>query len=327
MKGLVRSASLTNYAEIARSLNVDPMQQLRLVGLDPRCLLQPDLKISIEAVAQLLDSSTREAGVEDFGLRMAESRKVSNLGPLALLWREPTLRSALKALQEFLHLHNQGLVLDIEESSGVAVLRLELVSVNHLFVRQSVELAVAVTHRMLKTLLGNLWHQRVFGTSVQFNCLMDGIVCRTSDLDRVLPSADPEMARHVHQYLKSIREDSRTALLEQVHQMIWMLLPTGRCSVEQVATHLGRDRRTLHRQLTREGETFSSLLDKVRGELATRYLANPHHPLSEIAGVLGFSELSAFSRWFSRLFECSPSSWRTQPSPIAASRPTPQVFN
>jgi AraC-like DNA-binding protein len=109
--------------------------------------------------------------------------------------------------------------------------------------------------------------------------------------------------------------------------MIWMLLPTGRCSVEQVATHLGRDRRTLHRQLTREGETFSSLLDKVRGELATRYLANPHHPLSEIAGVLGFSELSAFSRWFSRLFECSPSSWRTQPSPIAASRPTPQVFN
>jgi AraC-like DNA-binding protein len=123
------------------------------------------------------------------------------------------------------------------------------------------------------------------------------------------------MAHYVHQYLKSIHEDSRTALLEQVHQVIWTLLPTGRCSVEQVAAHLGRDRRTLHRQLTREGETFSSLLDQVRRELATRYLANPRHPLSEIAGVLGFSELSAFSRWFSRLFECSPSSWRTQPSP------------
>ncbi|MNF58479.1 HTH-type transcriptional regulator VirS [compost metagenome] len=344
MKGLVRSASLTNYAEIARSLNVDPMQQLRLVGLDPRCLLQPDLKISIEAVAQLLDSSAREAGVEDFGLRMAESRKPSNLGPLALLWREPTLRSALKALQQFLHLHNQGLVLDIEESGGVAVLRLELVSVNHLFVRQSVELAVAVTHRMLKALLGNHWHpsaicfrhcnalddsrhQRLFGTTVQFNCLMDGIVCRTSDLDRALPSADPEMARYVQQYLNSIREDSRTALLEQVHQMIWMLLPTGRCSVEQVAAHLGRDRRTLHRQLTREGETFSSLLDQVRKELASRYLANPHHPLSEIAAVLGFSELSAFSRWFSRLFDCSPSSWRTQPSPITPRKSSLGLFN
>jgi AraC-like DNA-binding protein len=235
-------------------------------------------------------------------------------------------------------------VLDIEESGGVAVLRLELVSVNHLFVRQSVELAVAVTHRMLKTLLGNHWHpsaicfrhcntlddsrhQRLFGTTVQFNCLMDGIVCRTSDLDRALPSADPEMARYVQQYLNSIREDSRTALLEQVHQMIWMLLPTGRCSVEQVAAHLGRDRRTLHRQLTREGETFSSLLDQVRKELASRYLANPHHPLSEIAGVLGFSELSAFSRWFSRLFDCSPSSWRTQPSPIPPRKSSLGLFS
>jgi AraC-like DNA-binding protein len=281
--------------------------------------------------------------VEDFGLRLAESRNASNLGPLALLWREPTLRAALVALKEFLYLHNQGLVLDIEESGGVVVLRLELVTVCQLSVRQSVELAVAVTYRLLKSLLGNHWHpsvvcfrhcaprddsrhHRVLGTSLQFNCLMDGIICRSSDLDRALPSADPEMARHVNQYLNSIRDDSRATLLGQVHQMIWTLLPTGRCSVEQVAAHLGRDRRTLHRQLTREGETFSSLLDQVRTELATRYLANPHHPLSEIAGVLGFSELSAFSRWFSRLFECSPSSWRTRSSPLAASTQPAQLF-
>ena len=340
MKGLVRSASLTHYAEIARALNVDPMPQLRMVGLDPQCLLQPDLKISVEAVVRLLDGSAREAGVDDFGLRMAQSRKISNLGPLALLWREPTLRCALKALQEFLSLHNQGLVLDVEEGAGVAVLRLELMTVSHVFVRQSVELAVAVTHRLLQTLLGNRWrpsavcfrhcaaldgerHQRVFGTAIQFNGLMDGIICRSSDLDRALPNADAEMAHYVNQYLKSIREDSRTALVAHVQQMIWTLLPTGRCSVAQVAAHLGRDRRTLHRHLTREGETFSSLLDQVRMELATRYLANPHHPLSEIAGVLGFSELSAFSRWFSRLFGCSPSSWKAQASLGRREGPSP----
>ncbi|MEX5669538.1 AraC family transcriptional regulator ligand-binding domain-containing protein, partial [Pseudomonas neuropathica] len=83
-------------------MNVDPLQQLRLVGLDPRCLLQPDLKIPVEAAARLLDSSARAAGVEDFGLRLAESRNASNLGPLAVLWREPTLRAALVALKEFL---------------------------------------------------------------------------------------------------------------------------------------------------------------------------------------------------------------------------------
>lgn len=330
MSGLIRSASLTNYAEIARSLNVDPVQQLRLVGLDPRCLLQPDLKVPTEAVVRLLENSARAAGIDDFGLRMAETRKLSNLGPLALLCRdEPTIRSALEAIRDFLHLHNQGLVLSIEERGGVVALRMEQVTIGNLPVRQAMDLSVAVTHRLLRTLLGNHWHpsvvcfrhsapldgsrhRRLFGTSVQFNSLMDGIVCRSSDLDQALPSADPEMARYVHKYLESIREESKTALLEQVRQMIWMLLPTGRCSVEQVATHLGRDRRTLHRQLILEGETFSSLLDQARAELATRHLASSEHPLSEIAGLLGFSELSAFSRWFSRHFSCSPSTWRAR---------------
>ena len=139
MSSLIRSACLTNYAELARSLNVDPMQQLRLVGLDPRCLLQPDLKIPTEAVARLLDSSAREACVEDFGMRMAETRKLSNLGPLALLCRdEPTIRAALESIREFLYLHNQGLVLNIEESGGGVVLRIEQLTVGNLCVRQSI---------------------------------------------------------------------------------------------------------------------------------------------------------------------------------------------
>ena len=332
MSGLVRSASLTNYAETARLLHVDHLEQLRLVGLDHRCLLQPDLKIPNEAVARLLENSAREAGVDDFGLRMAETRKLSNLGPLALLWRdEQTIRSAMEAFRDFLFLHNQGLVLNIEESGGVVVLRMEQVTVGNLPVRQAMELSVGVTHRLLKTLLGNHWHpsmvcfrhaapmddsrhRRIFATSVQFNSLMDGIVCRSTDLDKALPSADPDMARYVHQYLDSIREESKTALLEKVRQMIWIVLPTGHCSVAQVAANLGWDRRTLHRKLAQEGETFSSLLDQVRAELAMRHLAHSSQRLSEIAGVLGFSELSAFSRWFSRHFDCSPSTWRARQS-------------
>ncbi|MGF6221937.1 AraC-like DNA-binding protein [Pseudomonas sp. F-14 TE3482] len=332
MSGLVRSASLTNYAETARLLHIDHLKQLRLVGLDHRCLLQPDLKIPNEAVARLLENSAREAGVDDFGLRMAETRKLSNLGPLALLWRdEQTIRSAMEAFRDFLFLHNQGLVLNIEESGGVVVLRMEQVTVGNLPVRQAMELSVGVTHRLLKTLLGNHWHpsmvcfrhaapmddsrhRRIFATSVQFNSLMDGIVCRSTDLDKALPSADPDRARYVHQYLDSIREESKTALLEKVRQMIWTVLPTGHCSVEQVAANLGWDRRTLHRKLAQEGETFSSLLDQVRAELAMRHLAHSNQRLSEIAGVLGFSELSAFSRWFSRHFDCSPSTWRARQS-------------
>ena len=329
MTGLVRSACLTHYAEVARSLGLDPLQQLRAVELSPRCLQQLDLKIPVEAVGRLLENSAQAAGVEDFGLRMAEQRKLSNLGPLALLLRdEPSIRLALEAFRDYLYLHNEGLVLRIEEDNGVVVLREEQVTVGHLPVRQAMELSVAVTYRLLKSLLGARWqpravcfshkapedaaiYRRIFGAPVQFNSVVDGIVLRSSDLDQPLPSADPEMSRYIHQYLQSIRQEARTNLVEQVRQMIWMLLPGGRCSVEQVASHLGRDRRTLHRQLQREGESFSSLLDKVRGELALRHLENAQRPLGDIAELLGFSALSAFSRWFSQRFACSPSAWRS----------------
>ncbi|MHC8372066.1 helix-turn-helix domain-containing protein [Pseudomonas sp. MDT1-85] len=51
-----------------------------------------------------------------------------------------------------------------------------------------------------------------------------------------------------------------------------------------------------------------------RGQHYPDHLAHSNQRLSEIAGVLGFSELSAFSRWFSRHFDCSPSTWRTRQS-------------
>ncbi len=62
-----------------------------------------------------------------FGLRMAESRRLSNLGPLALLVRdEPTLRSALEALMHHIHVHNEALAVRVEQVSNLVVVRLEL---------------------------------------------------------------------------------------------------------------------------------------------------------------------------------------------------------
>src|SRR5215831_6517022 len=45
-------------------------------------------------------------------------------------------------------------------------------------------------------------------------------------------------------------------------------------------------------------------------ELATRDLTTTDRPLAEVADLLGFSGLSALSRWFSGRFDCSASAWR-----------------
>jgi AraC-like DNA-binding protein len=90
------------------------------------------------------------------------------------------------------------------------------------------------------------------------------------------------------------------------------MLPSGLCSAESVANRVGLDRRTLHRHLAREGQTFSSIIDSVRAELAARYIGNDDRDLASIADLLGFSARSALSRWFQNQFGCSISEWRTQ---------------
>jgi AraC-like DNA-binding protein len=79
---------------------------------------------------------------------------------------------------------------------------------------------------------------------------------------------------------------------------------------DSVAARLGVDRRTVHRHLAREGKTFSAIMDSVRAELVTRYIDNRDRPLASVAELLGFSALSAFSRWFRSQFGCSVSEWR-----------------
>lgn len=57
------------------------------------------------------------------------------------------------------------------------------------------------------------------------------------------------------------------------------------------------------------------LVDDVRSEAALRCLANPRQTVTDLAAMLGFSDISAFSRWFSGKFGMSPRQWRSQMQP------------
>jgi AraC-like DNA-binding protein len=88
--------------------------------------------------------------------------------------------------------------------------------------------------------------------------------------------------------------DAPSAMRSQVTKLIRELIPTGACSIDVVAQRLSIDRRTVHRRLAVEGTTYSDTIDQIRLELLNE-LDNP--TLTALASELGFSSLSAFSRW------------------------------
>ncbi|MFF2503652.1 AraC family transcriptional regulator ligand-binding domain-containing protein [Streptomyces sp. NPDC058067] len=330
MKPLVRNAALSSYVELSQSLGIDPRALMKRVGLDPVGLAVQDRWISGAAVTELLELSAAAAGHEDFGLLLAERRRFSNLGPISLVIREePDTRSALELLVRHESMYNEMLHSRLSEASGLATLKVSLEPGEAVATRQAVELAVGAFHQVLRSFLGARWqpvsvcfthsapadtgtHRRVFGATVEFDRDFNGIVFYASDLNAPNPMSDPQLRTYARQYFESLAVSRDTTVADRVRELIEVLLPTGRCSIEQVASSLGVDRRTVHRQLAAAGETFSSLLNATRAQLAEQLVANPRRSLTEISGLLGFSAPSAFSRWFSEHFGCSPRQWRTR---------------
>jgi AraC-like DNA-binding protein len=330
MGGFIRSASLTNFAEVARKAGLEPERLLKEFGLPRRALSEPELMIPIDSVRQLLETAAERSGVEAFGLLMAEARRLSNLGPVGLLMREqPTLRAAVETYAYYSRMLNQALFLTLEESGDAFVLREELIIGHGGPVRQSTELAIGVSFQMLRAFLGPEWrprricfahhapadlsvHQRVFGRKVDFGQVFNGIVCARRDLEVPNAAADPAMERYARKLLEGGNEPS-DKLARHVRQFVVMHLGSGRCTIEQIAQHLRVDRRTVHRKLAAEGEKFTDIVDDVRREYATRYLVEGGRSLAQISGLLGFAAQSGFSRWYRRTFQKPASSAQKKP--------------
>jgi AraC-like DNA-binding protein len=288
-------------------------------------LTDPELWVSVEAMGRMLEAAAELSGIEDFGLRLAERRRISNMGVVGLVFREqPTLRKALQAYARFQWLHNDAYTLSLEEADDEAVLVIRFPPWQR---RQLAEMMAASGVRMLRAVMGEPWrpqevwlphaapprtdgYRRVLGVTPRFDQDQMAVVFPRADLDAPIPTADPAFAEQVTRYLERIGRTRRIKLTDKVADIVGALLPDGACTADRVAQHLGMDRRTLHRRLAAEGATFSGVLDHMRRDMAVSLLTESDRPLQGIADLLGFSSLSAFAHWFRRHFDQSASAYR-----------------
>ena len=104
--------------------------------------------------------------------------------------------------------------------------------------------------------------------------------------------------------------DAGQSMAGQVERTVLPLLHTGTVTIQDVARRLGLSSQTLYRALRAEGTTFEALLAALRHRFAQGYLAQDRASLSEIAYLLGYSDVSAFSRAFKRREGVAPGAWR-----------------
>jgi AraC-like DNA-binding protein len=74
----------------------------------------------------------------------------------------------------------------------------------------------------------------------------------------------------------------------------------GIATLEGIASNFNISPRTLQRKLYEEGVSYQQLADSVRKSIALHYLQSGNYPVKEISYILGYNELSAFTRAFKR---------------------------
>jgi AraC-like DNA-binding protein len=152
--------------------------------------------------------------------------------------------------------------------------------------------------------------ERDLNFSVQF-CAEEASFTYPAAFNRTpLPKANPvlyAMYMSIADKL-SLMLAQEVGLAERVSRWLWAYTPS--LSRGEIAELMTMSERTLTRQLSAAGTSYSELLTRVQSERARNLLRNRELSVSQVSYRLGYAEPAAFTRAFTRWTGQSPLKWR-----------------
>jgi len=322
----VRVSGLRGYHELVTRLGGDPERLARDCGIDTRILGDEDALIPYRQVIYLTEHCATKLGVPDFGLRLAAIQDIGILGPLAVaMQNSSTVEEAMRCAASHLFVQSPALQMGIDEQGEQTRVRLQinLSNMPHQGMRQAEDLAAGVSYGILTLLAGDncdlirieLPHEplcatsvyeRYFGAPVLFACAANAIIITTATMKTCLSERSEQLRQLATNYLDVQFPTPDGLVATRVETAIRRTLGTDSCNRTTVARAMAMHPRTLQRRLEREGENFDRIRDRVRQEKAEYYLRQTNAPLSQVAGIIGYSEQSILTRSCRRWFGLPP---------------------
>ena len=341
MSGTVRAEAPGRLFELVRALGGSPERVRAAAGVAAADFTDPERPIEVETALRLMDAAAHEVGDDHFGLHAGGLMDYGTLGVLTYaVLNAPTVGTALRNFERYARSHFRGPRIRLETDGDEARLELVLDVADGVPRRQHAEAAAVVGLRILRQLIGPDWrprrvlfahdrprdvseHERVFGAPLRFRQgIHVGLVFDARDLKRRVPGADrrllPVIERHLDELLA--KPEARDTWLGEVRNAIASSICDGYPGIQTVARRLGLSARTLQRRLGEERTVFKTLVEDVRRELALRYLADGRTRLTDVAFLVGYSELSAFGRAFHRWTGSTPLAMRRSLTSASTSR-------
>jgi len=242
----------------------------------------------------------------------------------------PTLGAAYERLCRYQRLIHETSRVHLDVESDRAVLRHQLAG-GAAAPRQTAEFLLAAWVRAGRVITGIDWapdevhfahsapadatdHARFFRTDVHFGMGENALVLPRRLLETSCTRADPALVAVLDRYAadRLAQMPQSHGIADRVRSELVDQLRGGEPSASRLAARLKMSVRSLNRLLAAENTSYQQLLDRLRRDLAERHLARQQMSISEVAFLLGYSELSSFHRAFKRWTGRTPAQFRQE---------------
>jgi AraC-like DNA-binding protein len=330
----VRASVLAVLPEYLRAHNVDIVALLETEGIDRRAIADGNYPIPLNTAISLFERVAHRIADPSFGTSYALAFPIGASGVLGhLMMSAPTVRDALAALSKYLEIHTTKLNPKFEEISGVGWFTfswpLSITAPN----TQYTAFALSTLILRLRLALGRSWqplitefqhpppapetiprYVQAFGSRLKFDQARNAIALDPTALGKPMPKLLEGLFESIRELGDQKLEASQAAPDDDaaiLHKLLEKKLAAGEpFGLETVAAAMELPVRSLQWRLEQEATSYEKILLVTRVIAAERYLRDSGYNLTKIASLLGFSELSAFTRWCQRQFKTTPSTYR-----------------
>lgn len=329
----VLAAAATGLSDFICSNGGDVDRIFGVSGINPELLANPTLSLDLVNYCRVMEEAARLSGVDNFGLYYGKQFQPQSLGLIGYIGlSSPTLTEALHNMAADFQWHQRHTLTQMVDIGDCWRLDYQVRHGAILCRRQDAELTLGMFLNVIRYALGKNWapravhfehprpeqwheHSKVFDAPVWFEQPYNSLIIPKADLAScVMPESDTALLMVLRQTIRQLnRTQEHQDFIDQTRAQIRLQMVHGEPSLDDVAAKMGLSTWSLQRNLRSEGISFSALVDKLRCEMATRYMQQNQLSISEMALLLGYSEVSAFSRAFRRWFNISPRQWRKSP--------------
>jgi AraC-like DNA-binding protein len=320
------------YWQLLKSYSLDADGIFLAAGIDPESMFDSGARVPMDAVEKIVSEGARQSGDANFGLRETQFFRPSHFGALGFAWlASATLRMAFERMSRYATLINSDLRVEMEtgEDGIRVVVSNKSPSVNR-YIREQGQLAILM--KSCRIIAGEKFNARkvfmqqpepkdssaffeYFRCPVVFGAPHTALLLDPEWMDVRLSGSNEQLAQlNEHIVVKYLAHANKTDIVNRCKAAIIDALGSGNVTETKVAEQLHMTPRNLHRKLQKEETSFKLLLNEVRQDLALQYIQDRSMTLTEISFMLGFSEVSSFSRAYKNWTGKSPSEVRNQAS-------------